>query len=65
MQLLIADSDSMLTGIYDSFFSGEGYDVVTVGGCLRKPFRLRKLSGMVRSITQNSPPRTAGGLLRR
>jgi DNA-binding response OmpR family regulator len=36
-----------------------------VGGCLRKPFRLRELSDMVRSVTQQSPPQTAGGRSRR
>lgn len=131
MRLLIADSDHTLADIYESFFSGEGYDVVTVGdglqclkvardrvpdvlileyelpwgggdgvlaslrqdfpfmpidvvlitcdysveevsgelvppvvGCLRKPFRLRDLSDMLRAATQQSLPQTAGGLLK-
>lgn len=130
MRLLIADSDSTLTDIYESFFSGKGceieisedglqcldatrrrvFDVLVlehelpwgggdgvlaslrdefpfvpigvvlitgdysqeefaheltppVTGCLLKPFRLRELSEMTRSITEDSPGQTGSGLL--
>ena len=42
MRLLIADSDPTLADIYESFFSGEGYDVVTVGDGLRCLNAVRK-----------------------
>ena len=131
MRLLIADSDSTLTDIYESFFSRQGYEVETsedglqcleatrrrvpdvlvleyelpwgggdgvlaslrdefpfvpigvvlitcdysqeelaheltppVAGCLRKPFRLRELSEMIRSVTEDSPGQTGNGLLK-
>lgn len=60
----LASVDVVLVTCYDSDEVHEHEPSPPVRGCLRKPFLMRDLSKLVRSVTQHSSPQTAGGLFK-